>query len=398
MRQLSHIFYLLFQLNAHIENVTAIARQIPVASVAHHIYSNLLREALSLAHSDDASNMSELRMIGAIHKEINPLFSYDALAAVLLTELVASESHDEKASKSTSKERVHLVKKLRLIIRAMSFELGPLFDGCQLIAALLSLDVSSDSWSSRDEEDKARLMFQCAILSVNLTKKEADGSISVCSEGSFRQSLNKAKKLLLTWCCSDFGPRCMGKSEKSTTLRDDDDSIVVGAGLPDFSSALCPASEDERVPSWLCTMRCLLFLEDAESPLMKRFLEPDAITAEDDWNDEVMRIRLCCANGGDVSDELIWIVLKSASSDEGVDASMAITLLENLFENCSKGHNGSLEVKDPMIVWELYNLVQYHPTKSISSLKSKKSGDSSADMDSRSFPRYVGRVFIYEIQ
>ena len=61
---------------------------------------------------------------------------------------------------------------------------------------------------------------------------------------------------------------------------------------------------------------------------------------------------------------MIWIVLRSASAPEGgISSDMAVQLLENLFEACSMYRAGSLRVSDPMLVWELYNLVEYSPPK-----------------------------------
>jgi hypothetical protein len=340
----------------------AIARQIPVAATAHHMYSILLREALNFSQSDDTTIAGELRMVCAIHKEIDPSFSYEALATVILTELVDPRTTASDDRKTSRVERQILVQKLRCLIRRMATELGSNFDGCQLIASLLSFDVSSESWSRSDEEDKARLMFQCAILSADLVKKEKNPSGIALLKSSFRQSLIKIRKMLLSWYCSDFGPRFKDKLKKSS------DAEEIGAGIPDFDSALTQNSEAVATPSWLRTMRCLLFLEDGESELMKRFLEPDFNVSEVEWATEAARINLCCKFGGVVSDEMIWIVLRSASkSVRGIDATMAISLLENLFANCAKERNGSLKVCDPMVVWELYNLVQYKPTKVASS-------------------------------
>lgn len=352
--------FFFIKLNAHIENVTAIARRIPVASVAHHMYSNLIREALNSSTTIESSNSSELRMIGAIHKEINPIFSYDSIAAVLLTLLVNPDVYQKNGSKNSRRERDLQVKKLRYTIQAIANELGSTFDGSQLIAALLSLDVNSDSWSIHDEKDKARLMFQCALCSYDVSKLEVSGA-----KQSHRQSLIKSKKLFLTWCCSDFGPRF----KRSRGINADSDEDVVGAGEPDYQSSLgfSNGDDEEGVPSWLTTMRCVLFLEDPESTQMKRFLFPDGLVDESEWNDEVIRIKFCASYGADLSDDLIWIVLKAASLNVGgIDSLTALTLLENLFENCSKTQNGKLKVTNPIIAWEMYNLVEYVPSRPVS--------------------------------
>jgi hypothetical protein len=190
------------KLNAHIENVTTIARRIPVASIAHHMYSNLLRELLKSNTAMELTNASELRMVAAIHREINPMFSYDSMAAVLLTLLVDPSATQVNGVKTSRRERDLQVKRLRSIVRSIASELGATFDGCQLVAALLSFDVNEKSWSIQDEKDKARLMFQCVLCTYDVSKHD-----TTANKQSYEQSLIKSRKLLLTWCCSDFGPR-----------------------------------------------------------------------------------------------------------------------------------------------------------------------------------------------
>ena len=80
-----------FQLNAHIENITAIATRIPTATVAHHMYSNLFREVLNLMDVAGSSNSDQLKMIAAIHRQTSPEFSYDAMAATFLMMLAGPQ-------------------------------------------------------------------------------------------------------------------------------------------------------------------------------------------------------------------------------------------------------------------------------------------------------------------
>jgi hypothetical protein len=316
-------------------------------------------------------------MIAAIHRAIPSRISYEAIAASLLMMLVNPPAGVAPSDSTNRVERLRLVKRLRGIIRAIASELRPSFDGCLLLESLLSFDVSSDSWSTRDEEDKARLMFQCVTLFASsslgrddvshkkLASTVPDDEISPSTDISFRKSLRTARKLLLTWCCTDYGPRWATRRNRRRAGSNKESDDMVGAGIPDFASAL-GSQVEEKIPSWLNTMRCLLFMEDASSPLMKRFFCPDGAPAEDeiDWQEEHARIRTCCACGVILDDEMVWTVLKSCNLPEGGMASdMAIQLLEHLFESCSKVRGGSLEVTDPILVWELYNLVEYTPAK-----------------------------------
>jgi len=356
------IFYVpVLQFNAHLENVTVIAKRIPTASVANHMYFKLLQGVLNSAETTGASSSDQLKMIAAIHSVIPHAISYEAMAASLLMMLVNPPKTGTSSENTNPTERHLLVKRLRGMIRALASQLQPSFDGCSLMESLLAFDVSSDSWSTRDEEDKARLMFQCVTLFVSppsdLTARSADTSSLL----SFDKSLSNARKLLLTWCCMDYGPRWASRLNRRRIVSEKESDLVVGAG--NFASALGPGVE-EKIPSWLNTLRCLLFIEEADSPLMKRFVVPEGAQADDetDWHEERARIQACCEYGVTLDDEMVWTVLKSCSlSEGGMSSKMGIQLLEHLFESCSKARGGSLRVSDPILVWELYNLVEYTP-------------------------------------
>lgn len=360
------------QINAHIANITAIAKKIPVASVANHMYSKLLRELVTQNNVAVGADTDQLKMIGAVHRAISPQVSYDALAAALLV-LMVNQGRDA-AHASFQADRDHLIKTLRNIIRALASHLGPLFEGCLLVDALLSFDVNTDSWSARDEEDKARLMFQCVTLSVTpFVVAQSNGSnLSENDVFSIKESLHAARKLFLTWCCTEYGPH---HSSKGPLRRSDYFSSVLGP----------PIDGGEGSSPWLNTMRCLLFLEEAESLQMKRFMIPGTVTSGDDsdWEQELPRIRLCCAYGGDLHNDLMWIVLQSASQSESIDSEMAIHLLEHLFKKCGQNRHGTLNVDDPHLVWELYNLVQYNPDVPVSIFCNEEAveEDSSHDED-----------------
>ena len=213
--------------------------------------------------------------------------------------------------------------------------------------SLLSYAVSSDSWTTRDEEDKARLMFQCATLSVSSAISTHDltatisnnrnhqrhqqtaakiagrdsNSLSPKAKKTLGQALKSARKLMLSWCCADYGPRFYntesqqqrkhkGGSKRGAGGRKEDD--LAGAGVPDYSSALTQKSDEERIPGWLSTMRCLLFMEGPSSLVMNRFLFPGGCVLEDDdseealvWQDELSRIKCCYDNGVDLDDEMV---------------------------------------------------------------------------------------------
>jgi integrator complex subunit 1 len=380
------------QFAAHVENVTAIANRIPTASVANHMYSQLLRNALR--DSTQGPSHDSLSMVAAIHSTLPPQISYEALAASLLM-MLASGDVTATTSESKRLERMRLLRRLRKLIRMLSSKIGAGFDGFQLLEAFLALDVSDETWSVKDEEDKARLMFQCVTLyiasvaGIKNSSKVSNLKTLLKSpnvEESVRKALRRSRRMLLTWCCTDYGPSYCRRRKKKL----DDADILNGTAGPDFSSAIGPDSQEESIPPWLNTMRCLLMIEDVDSELMKHFLSPSDASGrlEDDWVDEAERIALCANFGADVDDEMIGVILKSASFDDGgLSSDMAIKLLENLFESCGKRKGSSLEVSDPDLVWEMYKLAQYTPSEALLAQFHNQDEENDISSESGELPR-----------
>ena len=358
----------LFQLNAHIENVTAIAKRIPTAAVSHHIYIHLLRQVLLTMETADSSPSDQLKMIGAVHGVLPSRLSADGIAASLLTLLI------NRQESSCHQESNQLIKKLRALIRAIASELNSSFDGCLLLQSLLSFDIGECSWTIRDEENKARLMFQCVTLlaATSVSPERSQGVPAMRKPGlsteeaiALKKNLTRARKLLLSWCCEDYAPLCQTTEQRAhengNKVANGED--VAGAGSPDFGSIL-DGLEGSKYPPWLEVMRCVLLMENADSLRMQAFLAPDGsrFEAEPDWQEEAERINKCCSHGTELDDEMVWIVLKTALRRDGrIPSDIALPLLEHLFECCKKGQKSSLLLNDPNIIWELYNLVEYVP-------------------------------------
>jgi hypothetical protein len=280
---------------------------------------------------------------------------------------------------------------------------GASFDGCGLLEALLSFDMQVDSWTIRDEEDKGRLMYQCAILlagtspssdskaRTNLMRGrrnsnfEEEGTTKNRRNSNFeddvkprrnnnfvevdsvvlRKKLMRARKLLLNWCCTDYATYCCAKANTRTTngkRKVQDDMNGEMAGMPDFRSIL-----NDKVYDFLpClrVMRCVLFMEYPDSPYLQQFLYPDGSFSNDDtnWVDERYQISLCCELGSCLDNDMMRIVLESAAlPDEGISESLALSLIEHLVEFCNKSHTARLLVSDPTLVKQLYELSVYSP-------------------------------------
>ena len=356
------------QLNAHIENVTAIATRIPTAAVSHHIYIHLLREVVMTMDTGDSMTSDHLKMVGAVHSALPSAMSSEGIAAALLTLLV------NPPGQIVSIGRDQLVKKLASLIRAIAGELGPTFDGCQLLQSLLDFNVDSDMWSVGDEVNKGRLMHQCVTLLVppamsgfERSQNQPPSRCNVSEDDFklFKQNLMRCRKLLLIWCCRDFAPMSQ-KSDSPPSGRKKDKGEEVGAGLPDYNSIL-DGIDDSATPSWLLVMRSVLFMEDADSPHLSSFLSPGSTSAQIDvdWQHEAKRIQLCCQHGTDLDDEMVWIILKNSDriGKMGISCGSALRLLEHLFEYCNEKSKSSLLLTDPNLIWALYKLVEYVPMK-----------------------------------
>jgi hypothetical protein len=286
-------------------------------------------------------------MVAAIHRVVPPALSYDAIASVLLMLLVNDRNETGETSTNSATDRYLKLQKLRSLIRVLAVALGSFFDGSMLLKALLSFDVDSKTWSRDDEEDKARLIFQCSTLAIGSLIH--DSGYPDSNREAVATTIRSVLKITLTYCCNEYGSffRCKGPLQM----------------IDYFHDGFGKRESDSGTPIWLVTMRCLLFLEPPESMEMKRFFScgNDTVHATSEWEEELPRIKACHQLGGEVHSDLIWITLKSTSLASGIDAEMAIRIVENLLMRCSEKQPIPLTVNDPKIIWELYNLVAFEP-------------------------------------
>ena len=323
----------------------------------------------TIGRGADAAASDQLKMVGAVYSTLPKGLSSDGIAASLL--LLIGSSVESVSTDQTQIERRQLIKRLNHVLQLIAQKLGAAFDVCKLLESLLSYNVKDASWTVQDEEDRARLVFQCIMLLVppspkeatrNPTKNNRKGTaLPELDIDALKSKLTTARKLVLTWFCTDYGPQFAGRESKSTDPE-------VGAGTPDYNSALGGITDKRKHPGWLRTARCLLFMENGDSPQMQRFVRGSSGLDDSDstWNDEKYRIDRCCEYGCDFDDEMMGTILKSASlEDGGISSEMALTLLEHLFECCSIHHAGSLKINDMMLAWELYSLVIYEPPETV---------------------------------
>jgi hypothetical protein len=312
-------------------------------------------------------------MIGAVHGALPNKLSSEGIAVSLLSLLINHPSH-------LSVVNNQLVHKLCSLIRAISDELGASFDGCQLLQSLLEFDVASEKWTVTDEENRARLMYQCVTLLVHSSRRGA-----VASDADIvmlRNNLIRSRKLLLGWCCREYAPLYRRSEKPANGQKKNKEEEIVGAGPADYNSIL-DGQGNSRVPPGLKVMRCLLFMEDSASPDLKKFLSPggSSIELEAFWQEESKRIDQCCEHGTDLDDEMIWIVLRSTTpaAGDGMSSEVALALLEHLFEYCNGKRKSSLHLTDPQLIWELYKVVEYIPTLQSNATNSKNHIDSLLD-------------------
>jgi len=294
--------------------------------------------------------------------------SSDGIAASLL--MLIGGSIESVSAKQAQIERTQLVRRLKQVLQLFAQKLGASFDVCKLLESLLAFNIEDVAWTTQDEDDRARLVFQCIMLLVpappnegsrKLQKGKKEADFPGLDSDSLRAKLTIARKLVLSWFCYDYAPQF--STSKNKVHRAD-----TGAGVPDYCSVLGGASDLSGCPEWLKTARCLLFMETGDSAEMQRFAYGSSGLDENNptWHDEKYRIDLCCQFGCDFDDEMMGTVLKSAAlEDGGISSEMALTLLEHLFECCSVHRSGSIKITDIMLAWEMYSLVIYEPPETV---------------------------------
>jgi integrator complex subunit 1 len=350
------------QLNAHVENINAIAKRIPTAAIAHHIYKHLLREALVTMDAMDATAGDYLKMIHAVHAVLADSLSANGIAASLMNFLY------DRPEPLLSMTPARFVRRVCDLLHAVAKDLGASFNGFRLLSAISEFRVpDSVEWTRSDEENRARLMFHCAILCIQdplaLNARYLSENNSTENGTSQFESLQKElaniRKILLQWFCQDFARFCPGS--RPVNIENGSKVVeIVGAGTPDYASIL-DGVQVEALPKWLLVLRAILFLESPDSPRLQDFLHQDRLSEEKggNWLEESARIRLCNQLGTNVDDELIWIVLSAATRDNlPISPSAALVILEHVFHGCNKATRGSLLLQDPRILWELYRLVE----------------------------------------
>ena len=341
----------------------------PSAIVARQMYYQLLSDVLATMEGGaDASVSDRLKMVAAVYSAFPRDLSADGIAAALL--VMMGKSGGTTNAKTTMAERKQLGKHLKHLLQLVAQQLGSSFDVCKLVESFLC-HVRDASWTHEDEEDRARLMFQCVLLLVPPPPKEAsrhstkssrkEFALSQSEADALKKKLSIARRLMLTWFCADYGP-LFGTAKNKTINKS------VGVTLPDYKSALGGVNGTICHARWLTIARCLLFMENGDSPHIQRFVGGSDVIEENDasWLDLKYRIDRCYEFGCDLDDEMMWIVLKSASlEDGGISSEIALTLLEHLFECCSLSRRGSLKITDVMLAWELYSLVIYEPPETL---------------------------------
>jgi integrator complex subunit 1 len=329
-----------------------------------------------------------MKMINAVYGALNSDLACEGLAIAFLT-LLAEPAQEGGMSNVSQRERQLRVKKIRTLLRHVASALGSKFDGCGLIQWLLSFDVNAKSWSLEDEEDKARLMYECVTLLApplavedpnarhkgqrKLQRRRSDEKTEE-EIVALRSKLTRARKLLLEWCCTEYAPRWQARHRKQieheklvkqSLKRGKDDEFPTGAGAPDFRSVLDGEERSIEFKECLDIMRCVLVMVDANSAALREFLYPgDPLEVTDPTcYDAQYRIQQCYEYGSDLDDEMLWIILKAAAlSNDGIDPSLALSLIENLFECCNKDRKAILHLTDSELIWELYRLAEYHPS------------------------------------
>jgi len=364
------------QLNAHVENVTAVATKIPTLAVTKHIYGHILREILVTMDTHDSTLSDHLSMIHAVHDVLPGQLCANGIASSILDMLIKPPVSLADLSKP------QLVRRIQKLIQSIAKKFGSSFDAYAVLNAILSLKVNSDSlWTIKDEENKARIMFQCVTLLIDPVvisqrihptgKSVKSIKPSESNTAAVKAKLIEARKLLIQWCCADYALLCPSAFGNQQAPSSTNESLgkkkndIVGARPADYSSILDGVNSG-NFPCWVEVIRCMLFLESSESKILRKFLSMGDTPVEDlpGWEIEAKRINFCCNYGADLDDEMIWVVLKAATKENGgTPNDIALMVLEHMFECCKTSTKPSLLIQDSNLLWKLYDLVEYTPPK-----------------------------------
>jgi hypothetical protein len=378
------------QLNMHVENITSVAAKMPTNAVSKQIFTILLTQLHHSMDSADSTKSDNLKMIAAVNETLPKEVSAHGIAEALLALLSDSQEGSEVEISSKLQSNTQ---KLQATVRLLARHLGRSFDGLGIQQHIALSTGSQFSASIEYQERKACLMFQCITLLAQDSEESQPTNTSASSddddddEKRLRATLVKSRKCFLKWFCSQYGPSFSDhKDDKIVASKNAKENV--GAGTPDYSSVLDGLGHDS-MPRWLEIIRCLLFLESVENPCFEAFLCPNPNNQGDEWLQEKNRISRCSKFAGDVDDEIIDIVLDSASRGiGGITPEIGLSILENLFEGCQKDKNGKLLVRDKNLIWKFYNLVEYSPPEHVKPKVDIESvEDSPGDSPDREIPK-----------
>jgi len=326
------------QWTVYIQNVTTMASRVPYEQVAHRIYSSFMAPEVQETPQDAGRDYWTL--MKAVHDVLPREVSYKALASSTMHLLLLEIQQNNSSA----------IRKVGPVVERVIEAFGHSYDGMSFVEALLRIDVKEASRSIKFEEDRGRLVFRCLILAVK-SGKSSDEEVSMV--------LRRARKIILKWLCKSYIPlRSAAKRKNKKKVNDD-----ISSRACNFQSALNSETEDLISP-WLNTVRCMLFMEDPTSDLLRSFLYPYDNGDFSFVEKNAAVVDRCCRLGRSVDSDLIWDVLKSSTMSGGkVEPERTLVVLENLIESCGKGRHGTLTIEgDSTLAWELYSLAEYYPS------------------------------------
>ena len=324
------------------------------------------------------NNSEQLKMLSAAYTAIPPTLASDALASSFLT--LAYESYESKHSNN--------FKYLCMLLHQISNVLGSLYDGYSIIKAIFRLGNTSTKYC----HIITSLVYQCTILIApspptniiqrNNKRQRPQHDFSRSSRTKYPlqiiDQLTKTRKIILHWCVTDFAStfytsikeeeRNRFNKEKEIHRMKRKNDFAVGAGIPNFQSKLdenesITQNQTSSTETFMKTIRYLLFLNDP-----KLFNPSNIIITNDESlsNELLYRNHFCSAYGTDLDDEMIRIILDSTfMPNAGITSTVAIDIIEHLFLKCQLKGSSIMHFSNCDLVWDLYHLSEYIPTKSM---------------------------------
>ena len=325
-----------------------IVRTVPTLTVCRQIVLHLLRKELKDAEENTVKSTNEksqsLDMLKALLLDVPRELGHNAIASSILVLLSKKNSTDNPWSQVT--------KSCGLLKSIVSLCKNTWYDGQLMINSMLK----DYNVNVIDLDIVARIVFECFLLMVPEEMVSESGGSRSHFSSEFATKLLGIKKTILRWYLKSFEIPDAKRQDQFETRK---------PNPPIFESILDGETEDIPMTGNLKILHCLLFLVQPDSDNLLQFLHPlFQLDNHDDISINVeetkSRAKFCINHGKVVDDDFLRVILEATKKgNDSIGPISAIELIETILYHCRDGKEGTIQIKDLNIVWDLYSLAEY---------------------------------------